>query len=187
MISRCPSLRRARFAAAACSAAALFGAIALNSARAADCQPAQLATAVDAAGEKLRQLTSATQPTLQARLRQLKEVKGWSDTEYEEKGYAALEDARTRAEVARSLGVHESTISRRVDKLAHGLRKQILSELGRRGMTRRQAEEALDTDVRDLRVDLRVRLAQESPIETFSSTGGSQAEAREAKAGEAPK
>ena len=43
----------------------------------------------------MRQLTSATQPTLQARLRQLKEVKGWSDTEYEEKGYAALEDART--------------------------------------------------------------------------------------------
>ena len=96
-------------------------------------------------------------------------------------------DGRTLAEVARSLRVHESTISRRVDKLAHGQRKQILSELGRRGMTRRQAEEALDTDVRDLRVDLRARLAQESPVGTFSSAGGSQAEAREAKDREAPK
>src|SRR5258706_2821697 len=77
-------------------------------------------------------------------------------------------DGRTLAEVARTLGLHESTISRRVDKLARGLRKQILSELGRRGMTRRQAEESLDTDVRDLRVDLRARLAQESPVGAFS-------------------
>jgi RNA polymerase sigma-70 factor (ECF subfamily) len=77
-------------------------------------------------------------------------------------------DGRTLAEVARTLGVHESTISRRVDKLARGLRKQILSELGRRGMTRRQAEECLDTDVRDLRVDLRARLTQESRAGTFS-------------------
>jgi RNA polymerase sigma-70 factor, ECF subfamily len=77
-------------------------------------------------------------------------------------------DGRTLAEVARALGVHESTISRRVDKLSRGLRKQILSELGRRGMTRRQAEESLDTDVRDLRVDLRARLTQESVVGTFS-------------------
>src|SRR5258706_1482044 len=77
-------------------------------------------------------------------------------------------DDRTLAEVARTLGVHESTISRRVDKLARGLRKQILSELSRRGMTRRQAEESLDIDVRDLRVDLRARLAQESPVGAFS-------------------
>jgi len=77
-------------------------------------------------------------------------------------------DGRTLAEVARTLGLHESTISRRVDKLARGLRKQILSELGRRGMTRRQAEECLDTDVRDLKVDLRARLTQESRAGTFS-------------------
>jgi RNA polymerase sigma-70 factor (ECF subfamily) len=77
-------------------------------------------------------------------------------------------DGCTLAEVARTLGVHESTISRRVDKLARGLRKQILSELGRRGMTRRQAEESLDTDVRDLRVDLRARLTQECRAGTFS-------------------
>jgi RNA polymerase sigma-70 factor (ECF subfamily) len=90
-------------------------------------------------------------------------------------------DGRTLAEVARTLGVHESTISRRVDKLARGLRKQILSELGRRGMSRRQAEESLDTDVRDLRVDLRTRLTQESTVGTFSPQ-----EVR-AQAGESPK
>src|SRR5450432_890203 len=86
-------------------------------------------------------------------------------------------DGRTLAEVARTLGVNESTISRRVDKLARGLRKQILSELGRRGMTRRQAEEALDADVRDLRVDLRARLTQECRAGTFSAQ----------EAGETPK
>ena len=92
-------------------------------------------------------------------------------------------DGRTLAEVARSLGVHESTISRRVDKLTRGLRKQILSELGRRGMTRRQAEEALDTDVRDLRVDLRSRLAQETVVTQESGIGAFSPR----EAGETPK
>ena len=34
-------------------------------------------------------------------------------------------DGRTLAEIARMLGVHESTISRKLDKLAKSLRKQI--------------------------------------------------------------
>ena len=59
-------------------------------------------------------------------------------------------DGRTLAEIARMLGVHESTISRKLDKLAKSLRKQILAALTRRGMSRRQAEEALEVDVRDL-------------------------------------
>ena len=66
------------------------------------------------------------------------------------------------------LGVHESTISRRVEKLASTLRKKILDRLGKRGMSRRQAEEALEADVRDLAVDVRRHLAQETPAETFS-------------------
>lgn len=77
-------------------------------------------------------------------------------------------DERTLAEIARMLGVHESTISRKLDKLAKALRKQILGGLSRRGMSRRQAEEALEVDVRDLRVNIRRTLAQESPPETFS-------------------
>jgi RNA polymerase sigma-70 factor (ECF subfamily) len=77
-------------------------------------------------------------------------------------------DGRTLADIARTLRVHESTISRKLDKLAKSLRKQILGALGRQGMSRRQAEEALEVDVRDLRVDIRRHLAQEARGEAFS-------------------
>jgi len=77
-------------------------------------------------------------------------------------------DGRTLAEIACMLGVHESTISRKLDKLARSLRKQIVTGLTRKGMSRRQAEEALDVDVRDLQVDIRRNLAQESPPAAFS-------------------
>ncbi|HWY57771.1 MAG TPA: sigma-70 family RNA polymerase sigma factor [Terriglobales bacterium] len=77
-------------------------------------------------------------------------------------------DERTLAEIARTLGVHESTISRKLDKLAKSLRKQILASLGRRGMSRRQALEALEVDVRDLRINIRSRLAQETGGPAFS-------------------
>jgi RNA polymerase sigma-70 factor (ECF subfamily) len=77
-------------------------------------------------------------------------------------------DGRTLAEIARTLGVHESTISRKLDKLAKSLRKQILASLSRRGMSRRQAQEALEVDVRDLRLNIRSRLAQETARPAFS-------------------
>jgi RNA polymerase sigma-70 factor, ECF subfamily len=77
-------------------------------------------------------------------------------------------DGRTLAEIARMLGVHESTISRKVDKLAKCLRKKILANMMQLGMARRQAEEALQVDVRDLRLDIRRSLAQESPAVPFS-------------------
>jgi RNA polymerase sigma-70 factor (ECF subfamily) len=77
-------------------------------------------------------------------------------------------DGRTLAEIARMLGVHESTISRKVDKLAKSLRKKILAGMIQQGMARRQAEEALEVDVRDLRVDIRRSLAQDSPAGAFS-------------------
>jgi RNA polymerase sigma-70 factor (ECF subfamily) len=77
-------------------------------------------------------------------------------------------DGRTLAEIARMLGVHESTISRKLDKLAKALRKQIFAGLARRGMSRRQAEEALEQDVRDLQVDIRRSLAQDSAPAAFS-------------------
>jgi RNA polymerase sigma-70 factor (ECF subfamily) len=78
-------------------------------------------------------------------------------------------DGRTLAEVARMLGVHESTISRKVDKLAKSLRKKILAGMTQQGMARRQAEEALEVDVRDLQVNIRRALTQESPAGAFSS------------------
>jgi RNA polymerase sigma-70 factor (ECF subfamily) len=77
-------------------------------------------------------------------------------------------DGLTLADIARMLGVHESTISRKLDKLAKALRKHILAGLGRRGMSRRQAEEALETDVRDLQVDIRRTFAQDSSSPAFS-------------------
>src|SRR3989442_12755286 len=57
-------------------------------------------------------------------------------------------DGRTLAEIARALGVHESTISRKLDKVAKTLRKQIMAALGRRGMSRRQAGAGLGGAVR---------------------------------------
>lgn len=77
-------------------------------------------------------------------------------------------DQRTLAEIAQTLGVHESTISRKLEKITAGLRKQILGGLRQRGMSKRQAEEALEADVRDLAVDIRGRL-QEAAAPTFSS------------------
>jgi RNA polymerase sigma-70 factor (ECF subfamily) len=77
-------------------------------------------------------------------------------------------DGRTLAEIARMLGVHESTISRKLDKLAKALRKQIVAALVRRGMSRRQAEEAMEVDVRDLQLDIRRSLAQDSSSAAFS-------------------
>lgn len=78
-------------------------------------------------------------------------------------------DQRTLAEIARMLGVHESTISRKLDKLTKSLRKQILNGLTRRGMARRQAEEALEVDVRDVQLDIRRKLAQEPAPSAFSN------------------
>ncbi len=77
-------------------------------------------------------------------------------------------DGRTLAEIALTLGVHESTISRRLEKLAAGLRKQILAGLARRGMSRRQAQESMEVDVRDLRLQIRGKLVQDSSSGAFS-------------------
>jgi RNA polymerase sigma-70 factor (ECF subfamily) len=80
-------------------------------------------------------------------------------------------DGRTLAEIARALSVHESTISRKVEKLTKNLRKQIQKNLVRHGMNRRQAEEALSTNVQDLTLDLRASLAQDSAAAAFSEKG----------------
>jgi RNA polymerase sigma-70 factor, ECF subfamily len=81
-------------------------------------------------------------------------------------------DGRTLAEIARTLGLHESSISRRLDRLATGLRKRILAGLRTRGMSHAQAAEALETDVRDLQLNLRSRLAQDSEPKTFPGRTG---------------
>jgi len=85
-------------------------------------------------------------------------------------------DKRTLAQIARALSVHESTISRKVEKLTKVIRKQILKNLASQGMSRRQAEEVLTADVRDLTLDIRASLAQDSVASAFSK--------KEAKASE---
>jgi RNA polymerase sigma-70 factor, ECF subfamily len=69
-------------------------------------------------------------------------------------------DGRTLAEIARMLGVHESTISRRVEKITASLRKRIVRGLRDRGMDARAAQEALEADVRDIALDVRARLQE---------------------------
>jgi RNA polymerase sigma-70 factor (ECF subfamily) len=77
-------------------------------------------------------------------------------------------DGRTLSEISRQLGVHESTVSRKLDRVVKSLRKQIVGALLKQGMSRRQAEEALEVDVRDLRVNLRSHLVQKIEPEAFS-------------------
>ena len=69
-------------------------------------------------------------------------------------------DGRTLAEIARTLAVHESTISRKMEKITASVRKRIVEGLRAQGMSRAQAEEALEADVRDLSLDVRGRLAE---------------------------
>jgi RNA polymerase sigma-70 factor (ECF subfamily) len=76
-------------------------------------------------------------------------------------------DGRTLAEIARTLGLHESSVSRRLGRLATGLRKRILAGLRMQGMSHAEAAEALETDVRDIQLNLRSRLTQDSEAKTF--------------------
>jgi len=78
-------------------------------------------------------------------------------------------DGRTLAGIARVMQVHESTISRKIEKLTRKLRKNIIDRLMKQGMDRRAAQEAMDVDVRDMAVDVRLRLAQETPDAAFNN------------------
>lgn len=81
-------------------------------------------------------------------------------------------DDRTLTEIGRMIGVHESTISRRLEKLLKGLRKQVMAGLVSRGMNRGQAEEALEADVRYLQVDVSRKLQENRPA-AFQQDKGS--------------
>ena len=59
-------------------------------------------------------------------------------------------DGRKLHEIAALLGVHEATVSRKLKRVTSAIRKQIVRALERRGMSRREAEEALAADPRDL-------------------------------------
>ena len=76
-------------------------------------------------------------------------------------------DGRTLAEMGRMLALHESTVSRRLEKVTATLRKRIIANLRAAGIAKREAEKLLELDVRDLGVDVRRSLAQERPAGTF--------------------
>jgi RNA polymerase sigma-70 factor (ECF subfamily) len=70
-------------------------------------------------------------------------------------------DRRTLAEIAKLQGVHESTISRKLERVTSSLRKRIRKRMIDAGMSPRQADEAMqDVDVRDLRVRVSETLRQ---------------------------
>jgi RNA polymerase sigma-70 factor (ECF subfamily) len=75
-------------------------------------------------------------------------------------------DGRRLAEIARLLGVHESTISRKLEKITVWTRKAILSGLMKRGMSRKEAEQSMEVEVTELSLDVRRRLMQEKGQQT---------------------
>jgi RNA polymerase sigma-70 factor (ECF subfamily) len=79
-------------------------------------------------------------------------------------------DGRSLAEIAKLLGVHESTISRRVKRLGETLRQRLLKKLQASGLSRRAAEEALSGDVRDLDVNVK-ELLQVAEEKAFQNRG----------------
>ena len=75
-------------------------------------------------------------------------------------------DGQTLLQIARVLCVHEATVSRKLRRATEGIRKQVLKNLQRNGLSRRAAEEALATDPRDVEVNLK-KLLQNTQTEAF--------------------
>lgn len=83
-------------------------------------------------------------------------------------------DQRTLAEIARTLHVHESTTSRRVDRITTELHKRVVRRLRASGLSARQCDELLDDlDVRDLDLNISAKLRQETPGTAFYNKDGS--------------
>jgi RNA polymerase sigma-70 factor (ECF subfamily) len=84
---------------------------------------------------------------------------------------AYILDRQTLLQIARTLNVHEATISRRIKRLTTELHNRLLEQLHRRGLSKAAAEEALGVDPRDIEINLRA-LLQSSRSESFSEQGG---------------
>jgi RNA polymerase sigma-70 factor, ECF subfamily len=77
-------------------------------------------------------------------------------------------DGQTLAEIGQLLRVHEATVSRRLKRATQSVRKGLVKNLEKKGMSRRAAEEALGTDPRDLELGMNLKkLLQHSTAETF--------------------
>ena len=80
-------------------------------------------------------------------------------------------DGHTLFAIARILGVHEATVSRRIQRLTLKVRKDLLKNLRTSGMSRAAAEEALGIDTRYVDLNLR-RILQASRPGAFLSVNG---------------
>lgn len=72
-------------------------------------------------------------------------------------------DRRTLLEISRLIGVHEATVSRRLQRLTSRLHKELLNRLRAAGMSGAAADEALGVDPRDLEINLRSLLQTSQP------------------------
>jgi RNA polymerase sigma-70 factor (ECF subfamily) len=75
-------------------------------------------------------------------------------------------DGQTLLQIARVLCVHEATVSRKLRRATEDTRKRVLRNLQRGGLSRREAEEAMGADPRDVEVNLK-KLLQYSQTEAF--------------------
>jgi RNA polymerase sigma-70 factor (ECF subfamily) len=75
-------------------------------------------------------------------------------------------DERTLLEIAPLLRIHEATVSRKLHRLTGDLRKQIIRNLQRLGMSKPAAQEALGADPRDLNLNLK-KILQISSLDAF--------------------
>ncbi len=67
-------------------------------------------------------------------------------------------DRQTLLQIARTINVHEATISRRLKRLLEGLRVRLLKNLCAGGLSKAAALEALGTDPRDIEINLHALL-----------------------------
>jgi RNA polymerase sigma-70 factor (ECF subfamily) len=67
-------------------------------------------------------------------------------------------DRQTLLQIARTINVHEATISRRLKRLLEGLRVRLLKNLCAGGLSKAAAQEALGTDPRDIEINLHALL-----------------------------
>jgi len=83
-------------------------------------------------------------------------------------------DQRTLSEIGRQLRVHESTVSRKLERLRDDLRKRVRNRWQAAGLSPRRCDELLhELDVRDLNIDVASNLRQETPQRPFYKKDGS--------------
>ncbi len=104
--------------------------------------------------------------------RAIEEALGERDAETRYLLAAYYLDGQPLRQIAGVLRVHEATASRKLHRATGEIRKQILRNLERGGLSRRAAEETLGADVRDLEVNLR-KLLQYSQAPAFKEQAGS--------------